>query len=557
MRLGKVSMRRLILNTLALALCTAVPGGVALRAQQPPADIILTNGKIITVDDRFSIAQAIAIRGDRFVAVGSNQDVARLAGPGTRRIDLGGKAVIPGFIDAHAHLMRAAETWAIEARFDDIESRKQALDIVHAKAEALGAGKWVFNLGGWSYDQFADNPTPLTRQELDRAAPNNPVYLQFSRCCGFLNSRGIEAMGLAGMNVPWIERDASGKPTGRVNDPGLAQIAGKIPPPPKDTFATNATALIRDLNRAGLTTAAISGCPQEATDFFEEMKRKGELTFRFMCMVSASAGSGADALRRAAAQIGQIKLFQGDNYIDNVMYGETIALSDNMLQPHTSYTPQQLADWRTLATEVARHGMPLQQHATISETFPAFLDQIEAINKEYPIRNLRWAFAHMDQVSANDLERMKKLGMWAAVRAIPPVMGAIFNRVHGDRSYDMPPLRMIQDSGIKWGFHTDTTEVNQYKPFTTLWFAVTGKMLGGRVVNHQTITREEALIAHTRSNSYFVMRENDLGSIQPGKLADLVVMDRDYLTIPADQIKDIKPVMTMIGGNVAYDANRR
>jgi predicted amidohydrolase YtcJ len=144
--------------------------------------------------------------------------------------------------------------------------------------------------------------------------------------------------------------------------------------------------------------------------------------------------------------------------------------------------------------------------------------------------------------------------MWAAVRAIPPVMGAIFNRSHGERSKDMPPLRMIQDSGILWGFHTDTTEVNQYRPFTTLWFAVTGKMIGGAVVNRQTISREDALIAHTRSNSFFVMRENELGSIQTGKLADLVVMDRDYLTIPADQIKDIKPVITMVGGKFAYDA---
>src|SRR4029077_10938261 len=196
-----------------------------LHGQQPAPDLILSNGKIITVDGRFSIAQALAIRGDRFVAVGTNQEIAQLAGPNTRKIDLGGKAVIPGLIDAHAHLMRAAETWAIEARFDDITSRKQALDIVRAKAAELGSGQWVFNLGGWSYDQFADGPTPLTREELDQAAPNNPVYLQFSRCCGFLNTRGIEAMGLAGMNQPWIERDASGKPTGRVNDPGLAQIA--------------------------------------------------------------------------------------------------------------------------------------------------------------------------------------------------------------------------------------------------------------------------------------------------------------------------------------------
>ena len=550
-------MKHSISATLMAGLLLAVAGAAMVRGQQAAVDTVLTNGKIITVDDRFSIAQAVAIRGDRFVAVGSNQDIARLAGPSTRRIDLGGKAVIPGLIDAHAHLMRAAETWAIEARFDGIESRKQALDLVHAKAAALGPGQWVYNLGGWSFDQFADNRTPLTRAELDQAAPNNPVYLQFTRCCAFMNSKAVEAMDLAGVNQPWIERDAAGKPTGRINDPGLAQIASKIPRPPKETLGTNALALLRDLNRVGMTTAGISGCPQEATEFFRELEHKGELTFRFMCMVAAGSpttGVAADQVQRAAAQIGEIKLFQGDNYIDDVMYGETIALSDNMLSPHTSYTPDQLTMWRTLATEVAKAGLPLQQHVTISETFPAFLDQIEIINKQYPIRNLRWAFAHMDQVSANDLDRMKKLGMWAAVRAIEPVMGAIFNRVHGERSIDMPPLRMIQDSGIKWGFHTDTTEVNQYRPFTTLWFAVTGKMLGGAVVNRQTITREEALIAHTRSNSYFVMRENDLGSIQPGKLADLVVMDRDYLTIPADQIKDIKPVITMVGGKVAYDA---
>jgi predicted amidohydrolase YtcJ len=532
---------------------------LTVHGQRPAPDLILSNGKIITVDNRFAIAQAVAIKGDRLIAVGTNQEITQLAGPNTRKIDLGGKAVIPGLIDAHAHLMRGAETWAIEARFDDITSRKQALDIVRTKAASLGPGQWVYNLGGWSYDQFADNPTPLTKQELDQAAPNNPVYVQFSRCCAFMNTKGIEAMGLASMNQPWIERDSSGKPTGRVNDPGLGQMANKIPRPSKDTYLASATAMIKDLNRVGLTTAGISGCPKDDTDVFQEMKRKSELSFRFMCMVSAGGfgDGGADALKRTAEQIGQIKLFQGDDYIDDVMYGESISLSDNMLQPHTSYTPQQMANWRLLATEVAKHGMPLQQHATISETFPAFLDQIEIINKEYPIRNLRWAFAHMDQISADDLARMKKLGMWAAVRAIPPVMGAIFNRVHGDRSYDMPPLRMIQDSGIMWGFHTDTNEVNQYNPFVTLWFAVTGKMLGGRVVNHQTITREEALIAHTRSNSFFVMREGELGSIQPGKLADLVVLDRDYLTVPADQIKDIKPVTTIVGGKVVYDARAK
>ena len=131
-------MRRLILKPLLLGLIGAVAGAAAtIHAQQQPADVILTNGKVITVDNKFTVAQAVAIRGDRFVAVGSNQDIAKLAGPNTRRIDLGGKAVIPGLIDAHAHLMRGAETWTTEARFDDVDSRKQALEIVKAKAAQL------------------------------------------------------------------------------------------------------------------------------------------------------------------------------------------------------------------------------------------------------------------------------------------------------------------------------------------------------------------------------------------------------------------------------------
>jgi predicted amidohydrolase YtcJ len=150
-----IPMKRLILNTVAAALIAGAGVGV-FRAQpafaQAPAagsaDVVLTNGKIITVDNQFKIAQAIAIKGDRFIAVGTNQEINRLAGPNTKKIDLGGKSVIPGLIDHHAHLLRAAETWSIEVRLDDVDSRKQALDMVRAKATALGAGQWVYNSRG-------------------------------------------------------------------------------------------------------------------------------------------------------------------------------------------------------------------------------------------------------------------------------------------------------------------------------------------------------------------------------------------------------------------------
>jgi predicted amidohydrolase YtcJ len=163
----------------------------------------------------------------------------------------------------------------------------------------------------------------------------------------------------------------------------------------------------------------------------------------------------------------------------------------------------------------------------------------------------------LDQLNAGQIERMKKLGMYAGVQPRSTIMGGIFHRVHGQSADNTPPFKLIQESGLRWGLGTDAFEVNQYRPFTTLGFAVTGKMVGGDLVNKQTISREDALIAHTRNNAYFVFQEDNLGSIAPGKFADMVVLDRDYLTIPADQIKDIQPIMTMVGGKVAFDAAAR
>jgi predicted amidohydrolase YtcJ len=217
--------------------------------------------------------------------------------------------------------------------------------------------------------------------------------------------------------------------------------------------------------------------------------------------------------------------------------------------------PQQLAEWRRMATAIARAGLPLHVHAELRATIDAFLDQIEAVNKEYPVRNLRWALAHVNQINASQLARMKRLGMYAAVHPWAVINGAIMHEGFGDGAYDMPPLAAIQDSGITWGLGSDGSAANQYFPLTTLYFAVTGRMAGGTKTIRQTVSREDALIAHTRRNAFFVFREGDLGSIQPGKLADLAVLDRDYLTVAAEQIKDIKPVMTIVGGRIVYDAD--
>jgi predicted amidohydrolase YtcJ len=535
-----------------------------LEAQQPPPDVILTNGKIITVDERFFIAQAVAVRGDHVAAVGTDPEIAQLAGPNTRRIDLGGRAVIPGLIDNHMHLLRAATTWLRELRFDGVESRKQAVEMLRARVKAAGPGEWVYNIGGWAHQQFADDLRPFTREELDRIAPANPVALQESYYQVFLNSPALSALGIEA-NAPdpqsflpgSILRDSSGKPTGVVRGdiPATRAVASKLPRVAPDQLEASSAALVREMNQAGLTSFGVPGCDNDVLDIFQKWKAQDRLNVRVFCIGGAAAGT-PEQVDRSIQQIARMKLFQGDSFIDNIFFGESVytPLHDPMFALHSDPKPEQLEQWRRMATEIARAGLPLHVHAELSNTIDAFLDQIEAINKEYPVKNRRWVLAHMNQVNRAQLERMKKLGMYLALNPWAVINGAIMHEGFGDGAFDMPPLATIQASGIVWGLGTDGSAANQYLPFTTLYFAVTGKMASGTKVIRQTISREDALIAHTRQNAYLVFQEDNLGSIQPGKLADLVVLDRDYLTIPADQIKDIKPLMTMVGGRIVYDA---
>lgn len=551
-----------------LALLLAIAGANSIvHAQQQAADLILSNGKIITVDERFTIAQAVAIKSSRIIAVGSNQEIARFAGPSTRKIDLKGKSVIPGLIDNHMHLLRAGQTWQLEVRLDGVESRKQALGMLENRAKALGPGKWVYNIGGWTTDQFADDKKPFTREELDRIAPNNPVAIQESYYATFLNSRALQELGITDKapdppDLPKgaVLRDSAGKPTGMIKGdmPAVRPIAAKMPRVPDDKIEASSLELIQDMNRAGLTSFGVPGCDPSLLRMYRAWADRSQLNVRVFCIDGFGAGT-PEQTDKILPQISDIKLFQGDDFVDSIFYGESVygPLHDPMFLLKSDPKPDQLVQWRRIATEIAEARLPLHVHASLENTIDAFLDQIELINKEYPIKNLRWVLAHDTQLNAPELERMKRLGLYAAIHPWATINGGIFHEIYGDRAYDMPALATIQNSGILWGFGTDGSAANQVHPFTTLWFAVTGKMVGGTKVIRQTISREDALIAHTRNNAFFLFEENNLGSIQAGKLADLLVLDRDYLTIPADQIKDIKPLLTIVGGRIVYDGEAK
>ncbi len=534
----------------------------ALRAAET-ADIIMVNGKIVTVDDRFTIAQAVAIKGQRIVAVGRSEEVRKLAGGGTRVIDLKGKTVIPGLIDNHSHWIRAAEL--DELRFDGVTSRKQALKLVADRLRAARPGEWVAVLGGWSEEQFNDDPRGFPLAELDQIAPDNPVVLQAVYIHAYLNTAALKAAGIDEKTPDpqngRIEKDASGKPTGVVRGAGgVAFVAARIPKVAGDEWLVNTRKLVAELNSMGVTAWLDAGGRGMSAAHYEPYRvlaERGELNARVF-WTTIRQPTTPEQMDKVVAEIPNLKPFQGNDYFDNVGFGESgyAPLTTQLLRASSNTKPEDLAQLRRLAQALAERGIYFNTHVEMTEAIDAFLGVYEALNQERPIKGLRWSFSHLDQITPEQLERMKKLGMTAQIHSRPLIQGVLMHRVHGDKAWDMPPFRRIQDSGIHWGLGSDATAVTTSNPFYTLSLAVTGRMIGGHMVNRQTITREEALIAHTRSNSVFLFQEGNLGSLQPGKYADLLVLDRDYLTVPEDSIKDLKPVITMVGGKVVYEARK-
>jgi len=550
----RLSFGRAILLVLALFAAAAGPAS----AQAP--DTVLVNGKIVTVDDRFTIAQALAIKGERILKVGTTAEVEALRGPQTRVIDLAGRTVIPGLIDNHAHWVRAAEH--DELRFDGVTSRQQALKMLADRVHSVPAGEWIVVLGGWSEEQFTDGSRGFSLEELDRIAPNNPVVLQAVYNHSYLNSVALIAAKIdAATPDPQggrIEKDAGGKPTGLVRGAGgVAFVAARVPLQNQEAWLANTRKLVSYLNSMGVTAwldAGGRGMGAKHYEPYRYLADRGDLTIRLFWTTIRQPATPAQ-VDAVIGEIRDLKPFQGNDYFDNVGWGESVfaPVTTQLLRVETNTRAEDLAQMRRLLLALAERGIYVNSHVEMSTAIDAFLNEYESINKERPIKGLHWSFSHLDQVSEAQLERMKKLGMTAQIHSRPLIQGALMHKVHGDKAWDMPPFRRIQDSGIHWGLGSDATAVTTSNPFYTLSFAVTGRMIGGRAVNRQTITREEALIAHTRSNAIFLFQEGNLGSLTSGKYADLLVLDRDYLTVPDSEIKDIRPLVTMVGGKLVHD----
>ncbi|MBH98730.1 MAG: hypothetical protein CMM56_09825 [Rhodospirillaceae bacterium] len=561
MRSLKFILSALIINSISL---------ISLFAQNAP-DQIFTNGKIITVDDYFSIQEAVAIKGQRILAVGNNNEIESLAATNTQRTNLNGKTVIPGLIDNHNHVVRATEYWPNEARLDGITSRAEALQILRVKGDSLGPDEWIMSLGGWSEAQFIDDQRDFTLAELDAVAPDRPLFIQALYHHAYGNTAWFNAMGIP-LTIPnemqltqnglasYSVRDAEGKITGRLDGgfPMIELALQSFPAVSADEQIEAIKSSFSHLNSIGLTTVydpAGVGIRRESYSRLRELAEEEGLTVRIYHTLGGSMPRTPQDAQDLIQEIRESKPFQGNDLVDLIAVGEIYYAPfhwDNTRQP-TNPTAEDINWAKKILMAAAEGGWSVQTHATQPETIDHLLNLVAEINELQPVRQLRWSITHADNININQLDRVRHLGMNIQLRS-NMVMGGrepIFE-AFGGNAYNMPPLRMVQESGVSYGLGTDGTKAAQINPFVTLWWAITGKSLSGEVIQHQVLTREEALIATTRANSLLMFQEQNIGAIKPGLLADMLVLDRDYLTVPVDEIKEIRPVATIVSGKLVY-----
>lgn len=553
-----------------LLILAALSGAAGLNAQQTP-DTVLLNGKIVTVDDFFSIHEAVAVSGERILDVGTTTEIRALAGPSTTIIDLGGRTVIPGLIDNHNHIIRATEYWPNEARLDGVTNRLEALALLEAKAESLPAGEWLMSLGGWTEAQFIGNRADFTLAELNEISPGRPAFIQSTYDHAFANTPWFDAMDIpvvatrtqrdaATGLAAHVVRDEAGRATGRLNG-GMPMIRLAIDRFPEVTADEQADAIrqaLTYLNGIGLTSIYDPGGVGIRGESYARLRGMADeegLTVRMFHTLAGGAPETPAAAADVVADIEASRPFQGDHVMDLLAVGEIYYAPfhwDSLFEPRRP-VGQDFEAGRSILMAAAEGGWSVQTHASQPETIDLLLDVMEEINAEYPLRQLRWSVTHADLVGREQIERMRHLGMNLQMRSISVTAQPRRYRLleeMGSAGLDVPPLRMVEESGIPWGLGTDGTKAAQINPFITLWWAVTGLALNGDQVMRQTLTREEALIAHTRSNAYLMFQEGNLGAIEPGLLADMLVLDRDYLTVPVAEIKDILPMATIVGGRV-------
>ncbi|HYC77846.1 MAG TPA: amidohydrolase [Planctomycetota bacterium] len=569
-------MARFLIVLAASAL--AAPG----RAQDPAAsreasvaaseaaDLVVVNGRIATLDAARPEADAFAVRGERFVAVGAARDVLRLKGAGTRVIDAGGRRVIPGLDDSHLHAVRAGRFYNLELRWDGVESLERGLAMIREQAQRTPGGQWVRVIGGWSPYQFAERRFP-TVAELNEAAPDVPTLVVFLYSKAWLNKAGVAALGLGpGSAPPEGGRYEFAEGGGAVlhAEPNPTILYGTIARLPGLTRAQQVDStrrFYRELNRFGVTSATDPGggghaypADYEAT---KVLAAQGKFPLRLANYLFAQrpGAESEDFARWTVEERLRLNLAAArlnGYFIEGA--GENLVWSagdfENFLAPRPELKESMSAELTKVATLLAERGWPIRIHATYDESISRILDVFEPIFRRTGYRG-RWCIDHAETLGARNLARIKALGGGVAIQNRMAFAGELFAERYGkEAASQAPPLRRLIESGVPLGAGTDATRVSSYNPWLALSWMVTGKTVGGLrlAADANLLTREEALRLYTVGSAWFSGGEATKGTIAVGRFADFAILSADYFSVPEDEIRTLRAALTAIGGDVVY-----
>jgi len=560
----------------------------AMTSCQPKqtADIILINGKIITVDKDFSIAQGIALLGEEILAVGSEKMIKRFTGEGTTVIDLQGKTVIPGLIDAHLHPEMAAPS-ELDEEIPDVHTVAELLDWIKSQVQIKEKGQWIIHPKFFATRLIELRAPSLA--ELDAAAPDHPVFLNGSYG-GNINSEAMRISGITkATNHPGILRDSkTGIPTGiiRASAFNLLSIPAKEPLT-KNEEIDALVSMLKRYNEIGFTSICTGYGDSPTYEVYRKLGEQGRLTARIYMNIGLGLTSGITREKVKEklnsfpfvtgdgdewVRVGALKILLDGGILTGTAYmrepwgdkaAEIFGITDTTYRGIVNYNREDLL---TIVTAANERNWKFTAHSTGGGGVDLLLDVYEEVNKLKPIKERRFSIIHGNFFTPDAIRKMNELGVYADAQIawFYKDADAMLYILGEERIKTFHPNRSMIDAGVLINGGSDhmvkwdpNTSINPYNPFLAMWSMVSRKTERGTViVPSEAITREEALKIYTINNAYASFEEAIKGSIEPGKLADLVVLSDDILTCSEDQIKNITPELTMVGGRIVYSSGK-
>ncbi|EOR07642.1 amidohydrolase [Acinetobacter genomosp. 15BJ] len=529
--------------------------------------LILRNAKITTLDEQTSEAQAIAIADGKVVKTGSDDDIMRLSNSTTKVIDLNGRRVIPGLNDSHLHIIRGGLNYNMELRWEGVPSLSDALRLLKEQAENTPAPQWVRVVGGWTEFQFVEKRMP-TLEELNRAAPDTPVFVLHLYASAMLNRVALNVLGF-NKDTPdppggKIERNERGEPTGLLLATPSAMILystlGKAPKLPLEDQVNSTRHFMRELNRLGITSAIdAGGGGQNYPDDYEviqSLHNNDQMTVRIAYNLFAQkAGEELDDYKKWTEMT-----FPGDG--DELLKvngaGENLTWSagdfENFYEPRPDLPEKMEAELESIVELLAEKKWPFRIHATYDESINRLLNVFERVNGRQPFAT-RFIIDHAETVSDRNIERIGALGGGIAIQHRMAYQGEIFVQRYGlDAAKSTPPVKKMLELGVPVGAGTDATRVASYNPWVCLSWLSTGKTVGGLPLydEQNLLDRKTALKLWTKGSAWFSGEHQHKGALSSGELADLIVLSDDYFAVEDDEIQWIESVLTVMNGKIVY-----